>query len=174
MPDAPGASVDQPLPDVIGPGLAVLVCGINPGASSAASGHSFMRRSNRFRRVMHLAGFTPLQLAPQEDQSLLDYGCGLTAAVGRPTRRAGELSREELPQAVAPPQLKVLHYAPRTLAFLGKAAYGAVASRREIAWGLQLEASPTPASGCCPIPAASIAASASTPWRGLCGVAQTR
>ena len=59
--------------------------------------------------------------------------------MARPTRSAGELSREELVGAVAPLRLKVLHYAPRTLALLGKAAYGAVAGGREIAWGFQPE-----------------------------------
>ena len=52
----PPETRDETLPDVIGPGLEVLFCGINPGASSAAAGHSFTGRSNRFRRVMHLAG----------------------------------------------------------------------------------------------------------------------
>jgi double-stranded uracil-DNA glycosylase len=45
------------LPDIIADGLKVLFCGINPGMTAAATGHHFAGRSNRFWRVMHLAGF---------------------------------------------------------------------------------------------------------------------
>ncbi|MFL6251544.1 MAG: mismatch-specific DNA-glycosylase, partial [Actinomycetes bacterium] len=34
--------------DVLGPGLRVLFCGINPGLWSAAVGHHFARPGNRF------------------------------------------------------------------------------------------------------------------------------
>lgn len=126
------------LPDVIGPGLAVVFCGINPGARAAAEGHNFVGRSNRFWRAIHLAGFTPEQISAERDQSLLKYGCGLTTAVARPTRRAGELTRAELVLAAAALERKIKRYAPRTVAFLGKAAYAAIAGRREIEWGRQV------------------------------------
>jgi TDG/mug DNA glycosylase family protein len=54
------------LPDVIAPSLKVLFCGINPGMQSAAVGLHFANRSNRFWRVLHLAGFTDRQLEPEE------------------------------------------------------------------------------------------------------------
>jgi TDG/mug DNA glycosylase family protein len=127
------------LPDVIGPNLAVLFCGINPGATAAAAGHSFVSPSNRFWRAIHLAGFTPVQLRAEQDQTLLDYGCGLTAAVARPTRSAAELSRAELAGAADGLRAKVERYRPRVIAFLGKAAYQAITARRDMAWGLQPE-----------------------------------
>jgi TDG/mug DNA glycosylase family protein len=54
------------LPDVISTSLNVVFCGINPGMRSAAVGLNFANRSNRFWRVLHLAGFTARQLEPEE------------------------------------------------------------------------------------------------------------
>ena len=137
VPAARAIKTMKTLPDVIGPGLAVVFCGINPGARAAAAGHNFVGRGNRFWRTIHLAGFTPRQIPAEEDQTLLNYGCGLTTAVARPTRRADELSREELAGASAALKRKIEFYAPRTIAFLGKAAYAAILAKPDIAWGAQ-------------------------------------
>ena len=125
------------LPDILAANLSVVFCGINPGATAAAAGHSFVSPSNRFWRVLHLAGFTPEQIRPENDASILAYGCGLTAAVARPTRRAGDLSRGELALAGPALERKIAHYAPRFLAFLGKPAFAAMAGRSHIGWGAQ-------------------------------------
>lgn len=127
------------LPDIIGPNLDVLFCGLNPGLTSAAIGHSFSNPSNRFWRVMHLAGFTPVQLRPEEDRILLDYHCGLTTAAPRPTVSAGELSRSEFTAGAVALKAKVETFAPRYIAFLGKPAYAAISGRRQISWGRQDE-----------------------------------
>src|SRR6516162_5992264 len=52
------------IPDVIGPGLQVLFCGINPSLYSAAVGHHFARPGNRFWPTLHAAGFTERLLSP--------------------------------------------------------------------------------------------------------------
>src|ERR1700722_18826729 len=83
------------LPDILESNLTVIFCGINPGITAAESGHHFLSRSNRFWRVLYLSGFTPHQIAPEDDRSILQYRYGLTTAVARPTRRAAELSRDE-------------------------------------------------------------------------------
>ncbi|WP_174955726.1 MULTISPECIES: G/U mismatch-specific DNA glycosylase [Burkholderia] len=125
------------LADLIAPHLDVLFCGINPGLSAAATGHHFAGRSNRFWRVIHLAGFTPAEISPQDDHAILQYGCGLTAVVKRPTASADQLSRAEFIAAAAEFEHKVARYAPRFVAFLGKAAYSALSRQREVEWGLQ-------------------------------------
>jgi TDG/mug DNA glycosylase family protein len=127
----------DPLPDIIASRLAVIFCGINPGMSAAAAGHHFVGRSNRFWRVLHLAGFTPEEILPENDRTILRHGCGLTAVVPRPTARADQLSAQEFLAAAAQFEQKITHYAPRFVAFLGKAAYSALSGRREIAWGSQ-------------------------------------
>jgi double-stranded uracil-DNA glycosylase len=133
--------VDRPvqdeLPDIIAGRLKVLFCGINPGMSAAATGHHFAGRSNRFWRVIHLAGFTSKELLPENDRTILEYGCGLTTVVKRPTARADQLSSMEFTAAAAGFEQKIARHAPRFVAFLGKAAYSGLSGQRDIAWGLQ-------------------------------------
>lgn len=125
------------LPDVLAEGLKVVFCGINPGMHAAAVGHHFAGRGNRFWRVIHLAGFTPEQLLPEQDQAFLKYHCGLTTVVERPTARADELSEREFTANSARLEQTIERYAPRYIAFLGKAAYSALSDQREVHWGPQ-------------------------------------
>lgn len=127
----------EKLEDILAEDLAVIFCGINPGLKAAATGHHFMGRSNRFWRTLHLAGFTPHEVQPENDRTILQYQCGLTTVVERPTARADQLSADEFRAAAARFESKITRYAPRFVAFLGKAAYGALTGQREIAWGLQ-------------------------------------
>lgn len=125
------------LPDILARGLQVVFCGINPGVDAAACGHHFLGRGNRFWPVLHLAGFTPQQLAPQQDHTVLSFGIGLTTAVARPTRRAAQLRHDEFAGAAAALARKLAMYQPQCIAFLGKAAYLGITGQRDVAWGLQ-------------------------------------
>jgi TDG/mug DNA glycosylase family protein len=127
----------QSLPDVLEPGLSLIFCGINPGMRAASTGHHFEGRGNRFWRVLHLAGFTPEQIRPEDDQTVLRYGYGLTTAVPRPTAQAAELSRSEIELAGDDFRRKIEHYAPRNIVFLGKMALSAISGTRNIDWGPQ-------------------------------------
>ncbi|KAA1002547.1 G/U mismatch-specific DNA glycosylase [Paraburkholderia panacisoli] len=127
------------LPDLLEPGLSVIFCGINPGMRAASTGHHFEGRNNRFWRVLHLAGFTPEQIRPQDDHTVIQYGCGLTTVVPRATARAAELSRSEIELAGDAFRRKIGHYAPRYVAFLGKMAFSAITGARNIEWGRQAE-----------------------------------
>src|SRR6266550_9133937 len=84
------------VPDVIGPGLLVLFCGINPGLYTAAVGHHFARPGNRFWPALHGSGFTGRLLSPYEDGELPRHRLGITNVVDRPTRAASELTVAEL------------------------------------------------------------------------------
>lgn len=123
--------------DILADHLHVVFCGINPGKGSAALGQHFANRSNRFWRTLHLAGFTPHEIRPEDGRSLLDYHCGLTTLVERPTASAGELARHEFTEAATAFEHKIRHCRPRIVAFLGKPGYSALSGQREIAWGLQ-------------------------------------
>src|SRR5215471_16037686 len=97
------------LPDLLCDGLDVVFIGINPSLFSAAQGHYFARRSNRFwpcfsRSVLSEAARRALgvtRLEPQHDQALPACGFGFTDLVKRPTARAGDLRPQELSDAVA-------------------------------------------------------------------------
>jgi TDG/mug DNA glycosylase family protein len=125
------------LPDVISTSLNIVFVGINPGMRSAAVGLHFANRTNRFWRVLHLAGFTDRQLGPEEARLLLGYGCGLTSAVARPTVSAADLSRADYIAALPVFQRKIAKHRPRYLAFMGKPACSVFLNQRELSWGKQ-------------------------------------
>jgi len=58
---------------------AKLAIGTNPGMIAPAVGHHFAGRGNCFWRVIHLAGFTPEEILPEYDRTILRRRCGLTA-----------------------------------------------------------------------------------------------
>jgi len=125
------------LTDLISTSLDVVFCGINPGMRSAAVGLHFANRTNRFWRVLHLAGFTDRQLEPEEARLLLDYGLGITSAVARPTVSATDLSRADYIAAQPAFERKIARYKPKYLAFLGKPACSVFLNQRDLEWGLQ-------------------------------------
>ncbi|MET0698757.1 MAG: G/U mismatch-specific DNA glycosylase [Mycobacterium sp.] len=121
-------------PDILASGLDVVFCGLNPGATAAADGHNFSNRSNRFWPVLHLAGFTEVRLQPQDERRLLEYGCGITAVVSRPTTRADEVTPAEFRSARPEFEAKMRQYAPRVIAFLGKRAFATMLGTT-VGWG---------------------------------------
>jgi double-stranded uracil-DNA glycosylase len=104
---------------------------------SAAAGLHFANRSNRFWRVLHLAGFTARQLEPEQARLLLDYGYGITSAVTRPTVSAAELGRADYIAARPRFERKIAKYKPRYIAFLGKPALSVFLDQRDLSWGIQ-------------------------------------
>lgn len=121
--------------DILAPDLDVVFCGLNPASTAAADGHNFSNRSNRFWPVLHLAGFTDVRLQPQDERRLLEYGCGISAVVSRPTTRADEIGPAEFRAARPEFEAKMRRYAPSVIAFLGKRAFSAMVGRPDIGWG---------------------------------------
>ena len=119
------AAAGMTIPDVIAPGLRVLFSGINPGLYSAATGYHFARPGNRFWPALHLSGFTPRQLRPDEQEQLLGLGLGITNVAARATARADELTDAELRDGGGELLAKAASFAPRWLAVLGVTAYRA-------------------------------------------------
>ncbi len=129
----------KPLPDVVGPGLDVLFCGINPSLLSAERGHHFARPGNRFWPALHLAGLTPRRLTPAEDGELLRHGLGVSHKVDPPPPTAAELTPAELRAGAAALADRVARYRPRTLAVLGITAWRLASGRPKATLGLQPE-----------------------------------
>jgi double-stranded uracil-DNA glycosylase len=117
------AARGRSVPDVIGPELQVLFCGINPSLYSAAVGHHFARPGNRFWRTLSEAGLTERLLSPFEDALLLERRLGCTNLVARATARADELTENELRAGGAWLRELVLEHRPAWLAILGISAY---------------------------------------------------
>lgn len=123
--------------DILAPELRVVFCGINPGKSSAHTGFHFAHPGNRFWKVIYQAGFTERLLAPEEEQRLLDTGCGITMLVERPTVQASEVRLAELRAGGQALAQKMLEYQPGVLAILGKQAFEQAFNQRGAKWGKQ-------------------------------------
>ena len=117
------AAAGRRIPDLIVPELRVLFCGINPGLYSAATKHHFARPGNRFWPALHLAGFTPRILAPNESHDLLELGYGITSLVRRATATARELAPSELVAGGRRLARTVSIHRPRWIAVLGIDGY---------------------------------------------------
>ena len=133
------AAAGKTVRDVIGPGLRVLFCGINPGLYTAAVGRHFARPGNRFWPTLYRAGFTERLLSPFEERELLGRGYGITNMVARATATAAELSGEELVRGGRLLRAKVKMYGPAFVAFVGVGAYRTAFGRPKAAVGLQDE-----------------------------------
>jgi TDG/mug DNA glycosylase family protein len=119
--------------------LAVLFCGINPGVRSGELAQHFARPGNRFWKVLYGAGFTDRVLLPSEQDSLPEYGIGITNLVDRPSRAADDLSRAELAAGAATLTERAARYRPAWVAVLGVQAYRTAFARRRAAVGRQPE-----------------------------------
>ena len=121
------------VPDVLAPDLRVVFCGINPGFVSAAAGAHFANPRNDFWRLLHEAGFTPRQIAPEEQFEVLTFGIGLTNAASRTTRGSCDLRRRDFLGSAERLNSLVEELRPRWLAFVGKEAYrGTFGERPEL------------------------------------------
>ena len=114
---------ESAVPDVLGPGVRVVFCGINPGHWSAAARAPFANPRNDFWRLLHAAGFTPQLLEPQDAAELLPLGIGLTNAVRRTTRGSGDLRKADYAGAAARLEEIAHTLRPRVIGFVGKTAY---------------------------------------------------
>ncbi len=127
------------LPDVIGPNLRILFCGINPGLYTAAVGHHFARPGNRFWPAIHKSGFTDRLLSPFAERELLESGIGISNVVPHATASAAELVKEDFIAGGRSLAAKVERYQPRIVAILGVGAYRQAFAKPKAQIGEQAE-----------------------------------
>jgi TDG/mug DNA glycosylase family protein len=133
------AAYGRTIPDLLGPGLRVLLVGINPSLYSGWTGTHFARPGNRLWRTLHEAGFTDRLLHPSESSAILAAGLGITNLVARATARADELTNDELRAGVAPLRRLVRRAGPAYVAFLGISTYRIAFERPKAVVGEQPE-----------------------------------
>jgi TDG/mug DNA glycosylase family protein len=114
---------ESAIPDVLGPDLRVVFCGINPGRVSAAAGAHFANPRNDFWRLLHAAGFTRRLLTPAEQFELLREGIGVTNAAARTTPGSGDLRKSDFAGAAERLERIATTLRPAWIAFVGKEAY---------------------------------------------------
>lgn len=81
------------LPDTVGPGLRLLVCGLNPSIHAADAGVGFVTPGNRFWPAALAAGLVSRDRDPWH--ALRHHDVGMTDLVKRATPRASELTADE-------------------------------------------------------------------------------
>ena len=133
------------LPDTVGTGVRLLFVGINPGLHTVAVQAPFALRGNRFYPALYRAGITDrvidasAGLSDNDRDHLYARGVGITSLVAAATRRADELSPEELREGAVLLEAKVARLRPAVVAMLGVTAYRVAFHRRKTAVGPQPE-----------------------------------
>jgi TDG/mug DNA glycosylase family protein len=115
------------LPDILAPGLRLVVCGSAAGTVSALAGAYYAGPGNQFWGMLHRTGLTPSLIRPADFRTVIGHGIGLTDIVknayGADTQlRAGDFDRDGL-------RLRIETYRPAILAFNGKRAASAFFGR---------------------------------------------
>ncbi|HEX4821649.1 MAG TPA: uracil-DNA glycosylase family protein [Acidimicrobiales bacterium] len=119
------------LPDVVGPDMRMLVCGLNPSLYSADAGVGFARPGNRFWPAALLADVATVDRDPWH--ALRHHGIGFTDLVKRATVAAAELTRDEYRDGLARVERLVEWLQPRIVAFVGLAGWRAAVNRSAVA-----------------------------------------
>lgn len=125
------------LPDILAPGLDVIFVGAAPSLKAATTGHYYPGPRNRFWQLLYQAGFTPRQLRPEEDSSVLAYGIGLTAVFPHLISVDNTLLPAPTDEERARLRAKFLHYAPRLICYNGRDVYRLCHGEDAPRWGLQ-------------------------------------
>lgn len=115
------------LPDTVGPGMRVLLVGLNPSPFAADAGIGFARPGNRFWPAALAAGLVTRDRDPRD--ALLSHGVGMTDLVKRATAGASELSRVEYRSGAARVEALVEWLAPGIVCFVGLSGYRVAVDR---------------------------------------------
>ena len=118
------------LPDTVGPGMRLLVCGLNPSLYAADAGVGFARPGNRFWPAAREAGIVTSDRSP--DRALVDHGVGMTDVVKRATAAAAELSSDEYRTGLARVERLARWLRPGAVCFVGLAGWRAAVDRRAV------------------------------------------
>ena len=114
---------DTDVPDVLAPGLRLVLVGINPGRMSAAAAAHFANPRNDFWRLLAASGLTPRELRPTEQRELPGFGIGITNAARRTTPGSGDLRAADFADAASRLEALARALRPGVIAFVGKEAY---------------------------------------------------
>lgn len=125
--------------DLLRPDLKLLFCGYNPSLRSGATGCHYAHPGNRFWRVLCAAGITERLYKPEEDEALLEEGIGFTNLCPRPTRRADELTREEILAGSDALRATLERLKPQAVAYTGIGVYRWFRRTSKVTWGVQPE-----------------------------------
>jgi TDG/mug DNA glycosylase family protein len=119
------------LADTVGPGMRLLVCGVNPSWYSADAGVGYARPGNRFWAAAVSAGIVARDRDPLS--ALVDHGVGMTDFVKRPSRAASEVRSSEYRAGFARVERLVEWLQPGAVCFTGLSGWRDVVDPRAVA-----------------------------------------
>ncbi|HUF84492.1 MAG TPA: methyltransferase domain-containing protein [Acidimicrobiia bacterium] len=111
------------LPDTVGPGMHLLVCGLNPSVYAADRGVGYARPNNRFWPVALATALVTRDRDPL--RALAEHRIGMTDLVKRATHGADELTTGEYRGGVARVERLVAWLRPGAVCFVGLAGWRA-------------------------------------------------
>jgi TDG/mug DNA glycosylase family protein len=124
------------LPDTVGPGMRLLVSGLNPSLYAADAGVGYARPGNRFWPAALAAGLASVDRDP--DHALAHHGMGMTDVVKRATVAAAELTTAEYRSGMDRLRRLAGWLRPGAVCFVGLAGWRAAVDRKAVA-GVQPE-----------------------------------
>lgn len=116
------------LPDTVGPGMRLLLCGLNPSFYAADAGIGFARPGNRFWPAALAAGLVSRDRDPFH--ALRAHGIGMTDLVKRATVGAADITPAEFRQGLARVERLVARHRPRVVCFVGLTGWRAAVERK--------------------------------------------
>ncbi len=116
------------LPDIVGPHMRVLVCGLNPSVYAADRGVGFARPGNRFWPAALSAGLVTRDRDPWH--ALAAHGVGFTDLVKRATPTASALTTDEYRAGAARVAWLAGFLRPGVVCVVGLTGWRAVVDRR--------------------------------------------
>ncbi len=137
------AALGRTVDDLLAPDLRLLFVGINPGLWTAAVDAHFARPGNRFWPALHRARMTSRLvdasqgMRPEDLEDLAARGIGITNLAPRATRRADEITDEELRHGRERLVRLVTEHRPRVVAVAGVTAYRTAFGERRARTGRQ-------------------------------------
>ena len=121
------ATRGRTLADRVGPGLTVLLVGLNPSEYAADAGVGFARPGNRFWPAALAAGLVSRDRDARHAQQV--HGVGMTDLVKRATPSASALRSAEYRDGVARVERLVTWLRPRVVCFVGLTGWRAAVDR---------------------------------------------
>jgi TDG/mug DNA glycosylase family protein len=121
------------LADTVGPGMRLLVCGLNPSLYSADRGVGYARPGNRFWKAVVAAGLVSAEHALDPRAVLEHHGIGITDLCKRATVASAELSRDEYRAGAARVERLTTWLQPGAVCFVGLEGWRAAVDRRAVA-----------------------------------------
>jgi len=134
---------DRTLPDFVGAGMRLLVCGLNPSLVAADAGFGYAGATNRFWSVAVAAGMVTQRRDPLA--SLVVDGMGMTDLVKRATPNADSLTAAEYQAGAQRVGRLVEWLQPGVVVFVGLAGWRAAIDRRAVPGPQPLPFAGTPA-----------------------------